>query len=298
MKKKIIAIILMVVILIITFMIATGFRKREDVVLFDYSISENGTVINLGVQVSSSMGYIRGFKNNGGGVKPHYLTFYSTCGGLNSSFGTVNSFTLEIDSDDTEIYFNRPNGGYELVLVKDEETGEWIKANKILKETITYNGKEYEKAELCNDTLKWLELSEEERTLSSYFPPEFMKFDEKWGVSLTVENLTSSGATIKCIQSGGEPTGELHTGSWYILENWTQENGWKEMPYVIDGEIGWNDIAWIIPMEDTVELEVNWEWLYGKLPVGKYRIGKSITDFRETGDYDTATYFVEFKIVK
>ena len=66
----------------------------------------------------------------------------------------------------------------------------------------------------------------------------------------------------------------------------------------IFNKIGWNDIAWIIPMNDTIELEVNWEWLYGKLPVGKYRIGKSITDFRESGDYDTATYFVEFEIEK
>ena len=165
-------------------------------------------------------------------------------------------------------------------------------------ESITYNGKEYKTSELCNATLEWLELSEKDRMLSSYFPPEFMIFDEKWGVSLTVDGLTTSGAIIKCTQSGGEATGELHTGSWYILENWTQENGWKEMPYVIDGEIGWNDIAWIIPMNDTIELEVNWEWLYGKLPVGKYRIGKSITDFRESGDYDTATYFVEFEIEK
>ena len=119
-----------------------------------------------------------------------------------------------------------------------------------------------------------------------------------WGIILTVENLTPSGTIIKCTQSGGEATGELHTGSWYILENWTHENGWKEMPYIIDGEIGWDDIAWIIPMNDTIELEVNWEWLYGKLPVGKYRIGKSITDFRESGDYDITTYFVEFEIEK
>ena len=165
-------------------------------------------------------------------------------------------------------------------------------------EIITYNGKDYKTSELCNATLEWLELSEKDRMLSSYFPPEFMMFDEKWGVSLTVDGLTPSDAIIKCTQSGGEATGELHTGSWYILENWTQENGWKEMPYIIDGEISWNDIAWIIPMNDTMELEVNWEWLYGKLPVGKYRIGKSITDFRESGDYDTATYFVEFEIEK
>ena len=165
-------------------------------------------------------------------------------------------------------------------------------------EIITYNGKDYKTSELCNSTLEWLELSEKDRMLSSYFPPEFMIFDEKWGVSFTIEKLTPSGAIIKCTQSGGEPTGELHTGSWYILESWTQEDGWKEVSYVIDGEIGWNDIAWIIPMEDTLELEVNWEWLYGKLPDGKYRIGKSITDFRESGDYDTATYFAEFEIAK
>ena len=164
------------------------------------------------------------------------------------------------------------------------------------KETITYNGKEYDKSQLCNATLKWLELSEKERMLSSYFPPEFMIFDEKWGVTLTAEDVTSTGMTIICTQSGGNPTGELHTGSWYILETWTKEYGWKQMPYIINGEIGWTQEAWIIPMEDTVEWEVNWEWLYGAIPSGKYRIGKSITDFRGSGDFDTATYYAEFEI--
>ena len=127
MKKKVIVVITIIGVLITAFLIGTGFQKRTDVALVDYSVSEEGTALNLGVQVLSSMGYIRGFENNGGGVKPHYLTFYSTFGGLNSSFGAVNSLTLEIDSDDTEIYFNRQDGGYELVLVKDEETDEWIR---------------------------------------------------------------------------------------------------------------------------------------------------------------------------
>jgi len=115
MKKKMMTVIIIVVGLVAAFLISTGFHKRTDVVLFDYSVSEDGTAINLGIQVSSSMGYVRGFKNNGGGVKPYYLTFYSTYGGLNSSFGTVNSFVLELEPDDSEIHFNHPNGGYELV---------------------------------------------------------------------------------------------------------------------------------------------------------------------------------------
>lgn len=73
------------------------------------------------------MGYIRGFKDVGGREKPHYLTFYSTFGGLNSSFGAKNEFILELGENDSEIYFNRKDGGYELVLQKNIETGEWVK---------------------------------------------------------------------------------------------------------------------------------------------------------------------------
>lgn len=127
-RKKVVMIsLLMISVLIVSFLVGTGFQKRTDVVLFDYAVAEDGTAISLGVKVSSLMGYIRGFKDKGGGVKPHYLTFYSTFGGLNSSFGTVNSFVLELDADDTEIYFNRPNGGYELVLQKNADTGEWTR---------------------------------------------------------------------------------------------------------------------------------------------------------------------------
>lgn len=127
MKKKIFLTIAVIVVLMLLMFICTGFRKRTDVVLFDYSVSEDGSAISLEIQVSSSMGYIRGFKDKGGGVKPHYLTFYSTFGGLNSSFGSINEIELELSRDNTEIYFNRPGGGYELVLKKDIAADEWIR---------------------------------------------------------------------------------------------------------------------------------------------------------------------------
>lgn len=163
-------------------------------------------------------------------------------------------------------------------------------------ETISYNGKEYLKSELCDATLHWLELTEQERMLSSYMPPEFMIFEENWGITLTAENVIPTSAKIKCTQSGGEPTGELQTGSWYILETWTQENGWHEAPCY--AEVCWTEEAWLIPKDSVTEWEVNWEWLYGTLPEGKYRIGKEITDFRGTGDYDEAIYFAEFEITE
>ena len=63
-----------------------------------------------------------------------------------------------------------------------------------------------------------------------------------------------------------------------------------------DKEVGWTAEAWIIPMNDTVEWEVDWEWLYGSLTEGRYRIGKEIMDFRGTGDYDKEMHYAEFEI--
>ena len=127
MKKKSIVIISVVIVLIISFLVGTGFRERTDIVLADYSVSEDGTKLIFKTAVPTSMGYVRGFENDGGGVKPHYLTFYSTFGGLNSSFGAKYEFELDLGKNDTEVYFNRSNGGYELVLQKNVDTGEWEK---------------------------------------------------------------------------------------------------------------------------------------------------------------------------
>lgn len=126
-KLLLISIVAIIVILTASYFVGTGFTKRTDVILTDYSVSEDGTQITLNASVSSSMGYTRGFKNNGGGVKSHYLTFYSTFGGVNSKLGAKNEFVLEVNEDDSEIYFNRAGGGYELVLQKNTETGEWEK---------------------------------------------------------------------------------------------------------------------------------------------------------------------------
>lgn len=130
MKKFFLTFVTIIVVLAAVYFIGTGFRKDPTVVLVDYSVSEDGTEMTLHVSSWASVGYTRGFKDKGGGVKPHYLTFYSTFGGINSSLGAKSTFTLELAPEDTEVYFNRSDGGYELVLVKDLETGVWNRAEK------------------------------------------------------------------------------------------------------------------------------------------------------------------------
>ena len=129
-KKILIIMLAVVVVLSSLYFVGTGFFERSDVYLGDYSVSEDGTELTFNASVASSMGFIREYKDNGGGVKPHYLTFYSTFGGLNSSFGANKEFVFELDKDDSEIYFKRAKGGYELMLQKNAETGAWERPQK------------------------------------------------------------------------------------------------------------------------------------------------------------------------
>ena len=130
MKKKIIIIVSVLVGVAIILFIATGLTKNPNVVIREYSVNEDGSKLNFTVGMPFSIGYTRGYKNKGGGVKSHYLDFYNTFGVINSSLGAKFEYVLELDKDDTEIYFNRSGGGYELVLQKNQETGEWERPKK------------------------------------------------------------------------------------------------------------------------------------------------------------------------
>ena len=114
--------------LAVVWLAATGLAVRSDVYIADFAVSENGGELNFRAGVTSSMGYIRAFRDEGGGEKPHYLKFYSAWGGLNSSLGAKSEFTLPLSEGDTEIYVYHGEGSYNLVLKKDEVSGEWRRA--------------------------------------------------------------------------------------------------------------------------------------------------------------------------
>ncbi len=118
------------------------------------------------------------------------------------------------------------------------------------------------------------------------------------GIEMTAENVTSTGLTVVFEQNGGSITGELNTGTPYYLEKYEEEqwNGVAQLPQQHD--IAWNSNSYIINENSKTELDVDWEWLYGNLSEGKYRIGKEIMDFRAPGDYDTHTYYAEFEITE
>ena len=115
------------------------------------------------------------------------------------------------------------------------------------------------------------------------------------GVIAEAHDITSSGATVRFrVWDPGLASGELEYGDDYSLEKLEGEE-WISVPVIFEGEF--NDIAYIIPKEADSpgsEWEVNWEWLYGSLEPGDYRICKTVMDFRGTGDYDTYKIYVYF----
>ena len=113
---------------------------------------------------------------------------------------------------------------------------------------------------------------------------------DDWGITFSIINITPTGATVVFTQSGGNPTGELMVGSAYSLEYQDES-----MAFLVDDAI-FTAEAYMIPKDGELKMNVNWEWLYGELEPGEYRITKSVMDFRGTGDYDTKEYSAEFTI--
>lgn len=127
MRKKVCLVMLSMLGLIFAWMIISGYSYQTSAYITDqFVVSEDGKELKFTIAVGSPMGYVRGFKDEGGGVKPHYLKFYSAWGGLNSSIGAKSEYVLKLDPNDTEIYVYHGDSGYSLALKKDIESGEWF----------------------------------------------------------------------------------------------------------------------------------------------------------------------------
>lgn len=84
-------------------------------------------------------------------------------------------------------------------------------------------------------------------------------------------------------------------GEYFLLEQKINDK-WYEVPISIDGDYGFNDIGYELNTGESREYEMNWEWLYGILEIGDYRIIKDILDFKEIGDYHKYYLSAEFEI--
>ena len=108
------------------------------------------------------------------------------------------------------------------------------------------------------------------------------------GVTMAVqeETVSPTGLTLTLVNNSDR---QCIYGEHYVLEKKINK-GWYQVPVIVEGDYGFVDIGYDLAPDEERQLDVDWEWLYGSLDAGDYRIVKDILDFRATGDYDT--YFL------
>ena len=139
----------------------------------------------------------------------------------------------------------------------------------------------WEEADTILDTLKF-DTSKTEGGIGQYISDSEV---DVLGLMMSVSNVTTSGLTVHFRQYDDKNTGELIYGEDYTLEKLEGEK-WEAVPMIIDNGV-FTDIGYNIPKNGEAEIETNWEWLYGKLEPGTYKITKTVLDSGASDEGDS-----------
>mgnify|MGYP007090613540 CR=1 FL=1 len=102
--------------------------------------------------------------------------------------------------------------------------------------------------------------------------------NKKWGLKLSVEEVTSSGLTLTAQRSNSEISGKVIVDKDYRIQKWTLF-GWKYVEstsFISTGEL---PVESVMEEGDSWTRELRWENRYGKLRAGIYRITDRVTSY-------------------
>ena len=125
-------------------------------------------------------------------------------------------------------------------------------------------------------------------------PTTFETVNKIDGVTMTVKEGTAS-ATGLTVTFENSSSNEYLYSEYFWLEK-KIDGKWYQVPIVFEGNYGFNDIGYILAAEGSGEWTVDWEWLYGSLGSGQYRIVKDVLVSTDSGEYDTYYLAAEFII--
>ena len=217
---------------------------------------------------------------SGGFIEIAYMDFFGVCGtGLAEESTTVAGQPANIGTYDYHEYwdFIAFQGEYESMVALTYSVGDWWT----------------EYGDQALDILNTLSYDQSVKEGGAY-----VYDDESWineiELNFSLKNISPTGATLVFNQHDADaPKGELIYGEDFVIE--VLKNGeWEEVPIPLEGNYGFNAIAIMLPCEEISEREIDWEWLYGELEPGEYRIGKSVDDFIESGNYEKYMVYAHF----
>ena len=153
-------------------------------------------------------------------------------------------------------------------------------------------GKEEFYVLVCNsfENTKDIYVAKKKDTLSNLCN---IKVDDLEDVNMMIKDgtLTRKGATIIITDKSNR---ENVYGDSYRIDR--LENGvWVELKTIIEN-YAWNSIGYSVDKNNELEMKINWEWLYGSLEDGKYRLVKDTSYAGEgTKHYITVEFNIDNK---
>ncbi len=214
------------------------------------------------------------------GIELVYADSFGVCGtGLYEETATIAGNPAHIGTYDNHTY-------WDFIAFEEDYAG-------IVALTYNVEGWWEEYSEQAMDILGTLSYDASDKEGGAYIRTPEDELD-KIGLYLTLEKITPAGATLVFRQYDAKaPTGELEYGDAFTLEV-LKNNQWEAVPVAVTGDYGFHQIAYSIPKQNSTKQELNWEWLYGTLEAGSYRIQTEIVDFRASGDFDKYSISAQF----
>ena len=96
-------------------------------------------------------------------------------------------------------------------------------------------------------------------------------FPENYGIVASAKDITNTGLTLM-FENSILPVGSISLGRYFaiqVLEN----DEWKDLETKTEAVFHTDAF---IPNDNNWSMDVEWEWLYGELPAGTYRVLKTI----------------------
>lgn len=113
------------------------------------------------------------------------------------------------------------------------------------------------------------------------------------GAELLFEKYTNISGDLEFVNHSDS---DLQYGEWFDIQR-RVDGEWYSLSYAIDN-VGFHQVAYLLPKGGTSIRSITWDWMYGELPPGEYRIVTDVIDYRAPGDFDKYYLAEEFEVVQ
>ena len=123
-----------------------------------------------------------------------------------------------------------------------------------------------------------------------------------WGLSFWADNVTPTGCSLHFRQQGGLTwqdnsgaviEGVLTTGAMFRIQVFDGTQ-WQGLTPI--AKVQWDAILHMLPLDNSLTLDIRWDYIYGQLPPSTYRVVKEITGPGESRPDVACEYYAEFTI--